>query len=361
MHKKERKVLFIIKQRYAYGQKTKAYGLYNSCDFVSRKLNELDIESKVVQVIDNNSIDREVSIFKPTDVFIEALWVVPEKFRILSRLHPKVKWHIRLHSKTPFIAVEGNAFNWLNQYMDLRREGIDIELSANSEEFYKNLIKIYGHKHISYSPNMYFPSENLTPSNLVPDIRTNNNEFHIGIFGALRPLKNHLQQAIWAIEFGNYLNRPVSVHINVSEHESYSAQNGVSNVLSNIRNLFESQNNAKLIEHPWYTHIDFLNVVKQMDLGLQVSFSETFNIVAADFIHMNVPIVVSNEIEFVNPLCRINSNSSSDALGAMKIASKFKKLGLNRINKFLLNKWNDNALDEWKKLLKGDRNEKYFK
>lgn len=35
-----------------------------------------------------------------------------------------------------------------------------------------------------------------------------------------------------------------------------------------------------------------------MELGLQVSLSETFNIVSADFVNMEIPIVVSNEIEW---------------------------------------------------------------
>lgn len=351
MPQRERKVLFIIKQRYAYGEKTKAYGLYNSCDFVARKLIELGVDAKVVQVVDNNSIDREVTLYHPTDVFIEALWVVPDKFRILARLHPNVKWHIRLHSKTPFIATEGNAFNWLNQYMDLRKEGIDIELSANSYEFYDNLKSIYGSRNISYSPNLYYPSSNATPSDLVPDIRQNPNELHIGLFGALRPLKNHLQQAVWAIEFGDIINKPVAVHINVSEHE-INSPTGVSNILSNLRNLFNGQfPHARLVEHPWYTHVDFLNVVKQMDLGMQVSYTETFNITAADFVYMNVPIVVSKEIDFVNPLCRINSNSSDSAISAMKIATKFKRLGLNRINKMLLDRWNQKATNQWEHLI----------
>ena len=350
MSQRERKVLFIIKQRYAYGEITKAYGLYNSCDFIARKLTELGVESKVVQVVDNNCIDREVSLYKPTDVFIEALWVVPEKFKILARLHPNVKWHIRLHSKTPFIATEAITFGWLNQYMALRSEGIDIELSANSSEFYDNLKQIY-HNNISYTPNIYYPDHKPHTSTVVPNIRTTN-EFHIGIFGALRPLKNHLQQAVWAIEFANVTKKNVAVHINVSEHESNSAVQGVGNVLTNLRNLFNSPGcRGRLVEHPWYAHADFLSLVSQMDLGMQVSYSETFNITAADFVHMGIPIVASHEISFVNGLCRIDSNSSNDAVAAMRLATKFSKIGLGRINKFLLNKSNEKALDSWKKLL----------
>jgi hypothetical protein len=347
--KKKRKVLFIIKERYTYGQITKAYGLYNSCDFISRKLNEIGIESKVVQVVDNNCIDREVSIFKPTDVFIEALWVVPDKFKILSKLHPKVKWHIRLHSKTPFIATESITFSWLNQYINLKCQGIDIELTANSQEFCNNLMQVYNH-HISYTPNIYYPSDKIGCN--VPNLRLNDNEIHIGIFGALRPLKNHLQQAIWSLEFARTINKKAVVHINVSEHESYASSHGVGNILTNIRNLFNSPGcNGRLVEHPWYPHDDFLGIVKQMDLGMQVSFSETFNITAADFVYVNVPIVVSSEIPFINPLCKINTNSSEEALNAMKIAITFSKFGLNKINKMLLNKWNEKALKQWNKVL----------
>jgi hypothetical protein len=347
----KRRILFIIKQRYAYGEITKAYGLYNSCDFIARKLNEVGIVSEVVQVVDNNSIDREVARFKPTDVFIEALWVVPDKFRVLSRLHPAVKWHIRLHSKTPFIATESITFDWLNQYMQLNAEGIDIELSANSREFYDNLKNIY-RRNVSYTPNLYHPNQIECSA---PNIRTHGDEVHIGIFGALRPLKNHLQQAVWALEYANEINKNVAVHINVSEHESNSAVHGIGNVLTNLRNLFNSPGcRGRLVEHPWYPHSTFLKVVGQMDLGMQVSFSETFNITAADFVYMGVPIVVSTEIPFVNGLCKINTNSSDEAVAAMKIATKFGRFGLNRINKMLLNKWNDKAFKEWKELFKGD-------
>ena len=82
----EARVLFVIKERKVYGTKTKCYGLFNSCEIIARKLNQLGIQSKTIQVIDNNCIDRHVAEFKPTHCFIEALWVVPEKFKILSKL-----------------------------------------------------------------------------------------------------------------------------------------------------------------------------------------------------------------------------------------------------------------------------------
>jgi len=44
-------------------------------------------------------------------------------------------------------------------------------------------------------------------------------------------------------------------------------------------------------------HNDFIRVVKSMDIGMQVSLSESFNIVAADFVSNGVPLVGSPDIE----------------------------------------------------------------
>ena len=68
-----KRILFILK-RHNYGP---SYGLLNSCGYISEALRRNGIESKSVEVTDNNDIDREVSQYQPTHVIIEALWVVP--------------------------------------------------------------------------------------------------------------------------------------------------------------------------------------------------------------------------------------------------------------------------------------------
>ena len=99
----EKKVLFILKKRKSShaNYSVVSSGLLNSATFVSSMLNKNGIESHLVEVIDNNCIDREVTKYRPTHVIIEALWVVPSKFEVLTRLHPNVQWIIRLHSGIP--------------------------------------------------------------------------------------------------------------------------------------------------------------------------------------------------------------------------------------------------------------------
>lgn len=340
----EARVLFVIKERKVYGTKTKCYGLFNSCQFVSRRLNELGINSQTVQVIDNNCIDKHVTEFKPTHCFIEAIWVVPEKFKILSKLHPKVHWIIRLHSMVPFLSSEGMAFEWIEEYLKLRSSGINISISCNNIDLHEDLSCLYG-AGISYSPNIYYPDSSIKGTEVF-DFKKSENELHVGCFGALRVLKNHTQQALWAMDFANKENKILKLHVNVSEHEQKEA--GV--VLRNMRAIFADTKHV-LVEHPWYSHEDFLNLVKMMDIGMQVSFTETFNIVSADFVACEVPIVVSEEIAFINPLCKGSATDKDSIMSALWWSSKAKKLKLTKWNKCLLHLHNSDATDQWIKIL----------
>jgi hypothetical protein len=72
-----------------------------------------------------------------------------------------------------------------------------------------------------------------------------------------------------------------------------------------------------------------------MDICLQVSLTETYNIVAADAISTGVPVVTSNEIPFVNYFSTVSSNKNVDSIiMAIHVNLRFKFL--TKINRFLL-------------------------
>ena len=149
------KVLFICKQRPArYGA---SYGLLNSCRFLCNALHSMGVEAHTVEVPDNNHIDRKIHHYKPTHVFIEALWVVPEKFEVLIPLHPKIKWFVRLHSNVPFIANEGMAVDWILKYANLQKKYHQFNLAVNSEKIHNDLKRSLNIDTV-YSPNIYQPN-----------------------------------------------------------------------------------------------------------------------------------------------------------------------------------------------------------
>jgi len=69
-----------------------------------------------------------------------------------------------------------------------------------------------------------------------------------------------------------------------------------------------------------------------MDLGMQVSLTETFNIVTADFVNNNIPVVTSDEISWVSCLFQANPAESKSILQKMRQAVVLNKLKfLNKI------------------------------
>jgi len=142
-----------------------------------------------------------------------------------------------------------------------------------------------------------------------------------------------LIQAIAAIKYANLYGKKLKFHINVARVESRGEP-----VLKNIRNLFQNNPEHMLVEHQWLTHDEFIDVVQRMDLGMQVSFSETFNIVSADFVNNNIPVVVSDEVYWVNKLFKSKTTEVDSIVNKMRLAlltKTFKGQYLNKINLFL--------------------------
>lgn len=329
------RVLFICKRRnfgYHHGV---PYGLLNSARFVAEAISELGHETKVVDVVDGNSVDREVYQYKPTHVIVEALWVTPEKIEELLKRYPKVKWSIRVHSKAPFIAMEGIALEWLVKYRDVASRHTNLTIAANSPEFYGELEAL--EFPAVYLPNIYLPKEWDKSLKDVPQ-----DVLKVGCFGAIRPMKNHLQQAMAAMIFADRNDKRLEFHINSDRVEQRGEQ-----VLKNLQALFANHPRHKLIEHPWLKHDEFLKLVREMDLGMQVSLTETFNIVTADFISQNIPVVVSPDITWVPWFFSADPNKPEDIVWKMRVALWSARWGLHFVNRFALMHYGRKALTIW--------------
>ena len=318
-----KKVLFILKKREETdpegNKKIIETGLLNSATYLNELLNEMNIVSNIELAIDNNCIDRLVTKHRPTHVIIEALWVVPSKFLILCHLHKTVKWIIRFHSEMPFLACEGIAMQWMIKYSLFPNLIIGINAKRLLREC-ETIINIKNNfdneklkEKVIYLPNYY-------KFNCIPHAKMINKEkeyIDICSFGAIRPLKNQLIQAFSAIEFAKKIGKKLRYHINATRVET----NGLA-VYHNIKGLFtELENeNFTLVEHTWKNKTEFLQLCSQMDIGLQVSFSETFNIVGCDLLSQGVPIVFSNDIPWSKNQFNANPTDSVDITEKLMLA-----------------------------------------
>jgi len=282
------------------------------------------IESKLVEVVDNNGIDREVTLYRPTHVIIEAFWVVPEKFEVLRKLHPDVLWVIRSHSEIPFLAGEGISMEWFFGYMKQENVVVAFNTPHTTEEF-RQLYR-YSDETVNgfdacqkvwYLPN-YYP----VTGKPVPYTLDKKDTIDVGCFGAIRPMKNHVLQAVAAIEFAKINNLNLRFHVNATRVEG-GADAHKKNLFALFKGLDSEQ--FQLIEHPWMNHEEFTALVRTMDIGLQLSLTESFNIVTADFVNAGVPVVTSDEIEWVSPFFYAKATDSNDIVDKMERALWYKK------------------------------------
>jgi hypothetical protein len=335
--KKKTKILFVLKRRGYCGH---SYGLIVSCQMVAKSLNPYGYDCKIVTVTDSNNIDAEIYKFKPHYCFLEALYVPPYKLFELFKLHKDVKFNIRIHSKIEFLAQESIAFQWLTEYKQIAKAYNNFTLSGNNIDFVNEMNDTLGYDFL-YTPNCY-PISGCCKTNIHP-IGT---ILSVGAFGALRILKNHLQMAMGAIFVANSLDKKLRFHIN----NSATIEKEGNSILKNLISLFKDTRH-ELIIHNWETHPEFLEAIKTMDIVLQISMSESFNLLAADGISFGIPIVGSKEIKFLSPWYQAETTNFEDIVRKIEFALKYKTIGLHTINEILLRKHNRNAIKSWLKIL----------
>lgn len=327
------KILFICKKHEIYGvfdYCRKASGLFNSTSFIVRALQGRGIDAEIVEVNDNNDIDREVTRYRPEIVVLEALWVVPPKFDVLMPLHRSVKWFVHLHSQMPFLALEGNATAWI---IDCALRGV--RFIANAPEAYNALNSILTTEQMVYLPNVYMGDFKAPRRS-----DQNSSDIDIGCFGALRPLKNHLLQAMAAIKFARQLDKRLRFHVNATRIET-----GGQPVLKNLRQLFGRLPDAELVEQCWMNPDEFVNILSNIDMGLQVSLTETFNVVSADYTTAGIPIVVSKEVPWAS---RWNRASDADSDDIVRIMHRvYNNNMLVMLNQWLLSTYSRRAQGAW--------------
>lgn len=352
---KQMKVLFLLKTNSLYGSSspTSKSGLLNSATITADELEKNGIaETKVAICRDGNSVDREVFIYKPDICVIEAIWVTAEKLAEVQRLHPKVSFVVRIHSEIPFLSNEGVAMSRILGYKKIP----NVHVAFNSAETVRDFRKLYGSPYmLPYLPNIYTKiklrdNKDMTLEKIRYIIARRQGRFQfgrkldVGCFGAIRPLKNQLIQAVAAIHFADKHDVKLHFHMNTARIEQ-----GGEPVLKNIRALF-AESKHELVEHGWLPRKDFLKLLNKMDINLQVSFNESFNIVAADSIYVGTPVVVSETISWLPDLIKADVSDTASIVSKMEDTLRFREL-MVVMSEIFLDRYNKEAIKRWREFL----------
>jgi glycosyltransferase involved in cell wall biosynthesis len=307
-HREYRKknILFILKERFYSPSKT-SYGLINSAAHVATHLTkDHKYNCKIVSVVDSNNIDKEVHDFKADIVIIEALWVPTYKMRELLALsrHDHVKWVVRVHSDIGYLSAETQALKLVNEYRHIRSPRLIV--AFNDRELTEVMSHAFNHK-FTYLPNVIVTRHSKN------DFIEERKHIDIGCFGAMRILKNQCFQALCSIKAADMLGKKLNFHVTPNLNSTNDP------VLENLKQIFaDSQHD--LIIHDWMPNEDFQELVAKMDIGLQLSYTESFNIVTADFINNNRLIIVSDAIDWVSPSFKTSTTDYDKATRKIVLA-----------------------------------------
>jgi glycosyltransferase involved in cell wall biosynthesis len=186
--------------------------------------------------------------------------------------------------------------------------------------------------------SMFLP--NYYPVGEVVEKHSLRHRIKIGCFGAIRPLKNQLTQAVAAIRYADSVDKALTFHVNGTRCEQ-----GGESVIKNIRALFK-ETGHRLVENEWSDHKQFLELLAEVDVAMCVSFTETFCIVAADAVSVGTPLVCSGQVpwsSFISVVPETDIKEISKGIGEA-LKHPWLNILLNRRN---LKLYSEKSRDIW--------------
>lgn len=274
-----------------------------------------------------------------THVVISAPWLPTMALAHLIREFHNVEFAVVSHSNIGFLQADPGAIRLLREDSELERANPNFHIAANTHKLVTWWEATYG-TDMLHLPNMYpLPKR-------IPQKRWECGTLRIGCFCAVRPYKNVLTAAAAALEIG--------VRLRVSHLEFWfsggRAEGGGGTIVQSIKEMYNGVPRAKYVENNWESWPNFVKTVGSMDLLLQPSYTESFNVVVSDGISQGIPTVTSEAVDWVPSRWKADSDAASDIadVGIRLLHDP----SAARAGEEALIRHNENGLREWERFLK---------
>jgi hypothetical protein len=247
-----------------------------------------------------------------------------------------IQFIILSHSNVGFLQADPGALRLYREYVKLSHTCNNLRIGGNCAAFVDWFKAVYRER-CECLPNLY-PSPHIKSK-----LWDRQAPLKIGAFGAIRPEKNFMTAAAAAMVIQTKLN----VHTEL--HMSTGGDGCKSTTLPAIEQMVENISDVDLIRHCWDTWDKFIQLVAQMDLMIQVSYTESFNMVTADGISVGVPSVVSPVIFWAPNTWKANPDS---ALEVAEVGIKLLTVDQGYKGAKALKQHNEKSLKCWLDYLK---------
>jgi glycosyltransferase involved in cell wall biosynthesis len=243
----------------------------------------------ILDLLEQMEKDRTASALRPpTHVIINTpSFILPEGFDELATKYQNTQFVQVSHSGLAYLSIDEFGIRNIRDVLDLSANRHNIKVAGNNPRFVSWVEDDFGAK-VPFLPNLYDTSTFVSPVSHRNAIET----LRIGTFGPARPWKNQLVAAEAAIALARRLGARLEYYVNGNRNDvdGRTAQSRAE--------LFRGLTNAALISVPWQPWPAFRRTVGSMDLLLQPSFDETFQVIVADGIAEGVPVVTTAACEW---------------------------------------------------------------
>ena len=242
-----------------------------------------------------------------THAVVEALWISTATLEALLTRFPHVHWIVRSHSEVGFLQADPGAVQFIREQLLLAEGHVNLSIAANSRRLTDFLRTVYDAR-VLCLPNLY-AMERVARKRDVPH---DGCVLKVSSFGALRPQKNHATAAAAALMIARERGVRLEFYMNSNRNE------GGGPIVNAVQGFFSGLRWAELREVPWCSWPAFRRVVADMDLALQVSTTESFNLTTADAVAEGVPAVVTDSIEWAPDPWKVGAD---DLAGIVRVGS----------------------------------------
>ena len=267
-----------------------------------------------------------------THVIISAPWMSRHDTEKLIEFFPAIQFVVECHSNVGFLQADPNAMELIRAIISLSHTHDNIKLGGNSKPFVEWASKVYGTQ-VVLLPNLY-PISKPRKSRWKGSLPVK-----IGVFDAVRPQKNFMTAAAAAMLVQHIMQVPVELHM------SEGGEGDGGSVSRAIHQMTRGVPDFKVVKHLWKPWEEFIEVVQGMDLLIQPSYTESFNMVTADGIVAGVPSVVSEAIRWAPSSWKADSDDVLDIarVGVKLLDSRFSVwrglCALRKSNRYALEHW----------------------
>lgn len=266
-------------------------------------LSVADLEQTITQTDALAARRAEIPL---SHVVVSAPWISTTDWQRLIAKYPHIDFAVISHSNVAFLHADPQGTRLLREAMGLQLAWHNFTVAANSLKFACWAFRAYGTE-FTYLPNLY-NLEHTRSRNLRGRPAYSGGILRIGCFGAMRVLKNHMTAAAAALEIHNRLGVDTEFWINGGRNEGI----GISGILNAMDQMTQGIKGFTMKVTNWESWPQFHATVRNMNLLLQPSFTESYNMCSADGVAEGVPSVTSEAIEWVPESWKANSDDALD-------------------------------------------------